>query len=648
MSTEVLTSDSTGLVSDGGRPLVRAGLRGFLDLGRFDVIAVIVLVLVAFGLRVASPIFPDFLSGSGTVKALGVGYPTTAGSGAECTSVPVGPPGVVAGVKVSHIDVSVCGYVFDEIYFPVDAAKDLRQPAESYFDPEPPLAKLLMAPPIAFFGFNSWTWRLSTTLFGSLLVGLMYLVALRLRRDRFFAIATALFICFDGLAFVESRIGVIDIIAIFFVALFYYVFLLHWQARTRAQWRTTLYVMAGVAGLAFGAKLTALAPLIVAAGLILARGLSPYMAGLVRWLRRIAGPGRAEAIMWRNAAGRKAVLHYFAAGVVAVAIFLACFSRYETIQHQDVYFFTSCNPAVAGLPGTAKTLVVPVIHVGSVTLPNPVKAIDNIIQINAASLRYHAEECHSHPYSSLWLTWPIMEHPVLFYATSAPNNGAVAQITDMGNPAIWWLGILALLFCVWRTTRGPNWWRLLVPVIGLGSLAAMMVTYQAAVRFHAPSNQNTSYTAAQFIRLFHQQPSSQYEIARTYPGTWFVIAFIGVIVFAGLVTLSAVISRRFVPAFIVLGYLASWMMWVPGNERRVLFFYHALGMSLFTALALAYALTAIRRLRMPVGRRRVSLAPVAYAGIGAVLAAFIFFYPIWTAMPQSSADQQMRSWVDIG
>ena len=132
-----------------------------------------------------------------------------------------------------------------------------------------------MAPPIAIFGFNSWTWRLSTTIFGSLLVGLMYLVALRLRRDRFFALATALFICFDGLAFVESRTGVIDIIAIFFVALFYYAFLLHWQARTRAQWRTTLYVMAGVAGLAFAAKLTALAPLVVAGGLIVVRGICP-------------------------------------------------------------------------------------------------------------------------------------------------------------------------------------------------------------------------------------------------------------------------------------------------------------------------------------------------------------------------------------
>jgi hypothetical protein len=648
MSTEVLTSEPTRPESDGGLPLVRAGLRGFLDLTRFDVIAVIVLVLVAFGLRFASPIFPNFLSGEGTISALGVGYPTTSGSDAECTPVPVGPAGVVDGVKVNHTDVSICGYVFDEIYFPVDAAKDLRQPAESYFDPEPPLAKLLMAPPIAFFGFNSWTWRLSTTIFGSLLVGMMYLVALRLRRDRFFALITALFICFDGLAFVESRTGVIDIIAIFFVALFYYIFLLHWQARTRAQWRTTLYVMAGVAGLAFAAKLTALAPLVVAGGLIVMRGIAPYLAGFIPWLRRIAGPGRAEATMWRHAAGPRAILHYALAGLIALAIFAASFSRYETIQHTDVYFFTGCNPAVSGLPGTPVTLNVPVMKVGSVTVPNPVEAIDNIVQITAASLRYHAEECHSHPYSSLWLTWPIMEHPVLFYASSQPNNGAVSEITDMGNPAIWWLGILALLFCVWRLTRGPNWWRLLVALIGLGSLVAMIIIYQSAVRFHNPNNFNTSYTAAQFTALFHMDPSSQYEIARTYPGSLFAIAFVGMVVFAALVALSAAISRRFVPAFIILGYVASWMMWVPGNERRVLFFYHALGMLLFTALAFAYALSAIRRVKIPFGGREVSLAPVAYAVIASVLAAFIFFYPIWTAMPQSSADQQMRVWVDSG
>jgi dolichyl-phosphate-mannose--protein O-mannosyl transferase len=107
----------------------------------------------------------------------------------------------------------------------------------------------------------------------------------------------------------------------------------------------------------------------------------------------------------------------------------------------------------------------------------------------------------------------------------------------------------------------------------------------------------------------------------------------------------AVVSRRFVPSFIVLGYIASWMMWVPGNEQRVLFFYHALGMLIFTALALAYALTAIRGVRFQWRGRWWSLAPLAYAGIAVVVAAFLFFYPVWTAIPQTAADHLMRVWV---
>jgi dolichyl-phosphate-mannose--protein O-mannosyl transferase len=406
--------------------------------------------------------------------------------------------------------------------------------------------------------------------------------------------------------------------------------------------------MAGVVGLAFGAKLTALAPLAVAGALITMRGIAPYIAGFVPWLRRIAGPGRAETIMWRQAAGSKAILHYCVAGVVAVAIFFACFSRYETIPHNDVYFFTACNPAVVGLTGTATTLNVPVIKIGPATLPNPIEAIANIVTINEASLKYHEVECHSHPYSSNWDTWPIMEHPVLFYSATNPTTNAVSEITDMGNPAIWWPALIALLFCLWQLTRGPTWWRLFVPFLGLVSLTAMILIYQAAVRYHDPSNFSTAYTAAQFLAKFKETATSQYELAVVHPGIWFNVAFFGMFIFAGLVALSAVISRRFVPAFIILGYIASWLMWVPGNQLRVLFFYHALGILLFSALALAYALTHLRHAHLNIRGKRLSLAPYAFGFIGLVLAAFIFFYPIWTAIPLSPADQQARSWVDIG
>jgi dolichyl-phosphate-mannose--protein O-mannosyl transferase len=254
-----------------------------------------------------------------------------------------------------------------------------------------------------------------------------------------------------------------------------------------------------------------------------------------------------------------------------------------------------------------------------------VQAVANIADIMAAGVQYHEQECHGHPYASRWYTWPVMEHPVLFYYvqtnSAIPDNPTVSSITDLGNPAVWWLSILALLACVWRLSRGPPWWRLLVAILGLASLGTMIVTFHAA-----------------------QQPDS--VSVRVSPGVLFTVAFVGMIIFAALITMSAVISRRFVPAFIVLGYVTSWMLWVVGNERRVLFFYHALGMLIFAALALAYVLAGLRNSVVQVGSRRIALAPIAWAGVLAVVAGFIFFYPVWTALPMSDSDHQMRLWVD--
>ena len=621
--------DAPALRATDDRPLVRAGLRGFLDLTRVDVALVIGLTLLAFLLRWGSPILPNFLGGNATsvpaIQILGAGKAYNSASSA-CEEVPVGKKTIKA-----------CGQVFDEVYFPTDAANDLHSPAISYFDPEPPLVKLLMTPSIAILGFNTWGWRMTAVLTGSLLCGLMYLIALRLRRDRFFAIVASLLVCVDGLAFVESRLGLLDIPAIFFTALAWYLFLLHWQARTRRQWRVTLYLLAAGLGLAFAAKLTAVAPLLVIAGLVFLRWLAPYAAGIVPALRRLAGPRRHETVLWREAAGRRAWLHYAAGIALVLVIFCASWSRYLTIGHDDVYQFVSCNPNVSGLttapyPNNVKILQVPVSKVDGVTVPNPVEAISNIIAINEASLRYQELECHGHPYASRWYTWPVMEHPVLMYYQSAPLLDAPSAtgtgvITNMGNPAVWWLGILGLLFCVWRMMAGAKWFRVCVGALMVVSLVTMILTFHAA----EPGIDLITGT----------QPGPIGPV-----GPLFYLGFLGLGVFCACAGVFAVVSRRFVPAFIVLGYIASWMMWVPGNKARVLFFYHALGMLIFLALGLAYALAALRHVRFFAAGRWWSLAPLAYAGVVAVVAAFIFFYPVWTAIPLTTPDMQMRLWVD--
>ena len=658
---EVIVAPQRDTVAPG--PVPRTGARAFLELGRADVIWLVVLVVAAFVVRVASPIYLNVLDSGAAqhnvASAWGVGYPLN--NDGCIDDVPVGP---------HYAPKHVCGFVFDEVYFPVDAAKDTA--GVDYFDPEPPLAKLLMAPPIIIAGFNSGAWRTTTVLAGSLLVGLVYLIARRLRRgDRFFAVAAAVFIAFDGLSFVESRTGVIDIIAIMFAALLWYAFLLHWQARTRRQWTATLYFMALCAGLAFGAKLTALAPAAVAAVLIAGRFLEPAAMDLVPALHRIRGPRAGEAMMWRDAAGGgRAFLHYTAAIVVAIALFSACFSRYLSYPHATVYHFSDCTQESGLVTDHVDSFKVPWTQIGRVRVPDVVQAERNIIDLMAAGLQYHSAECHGHPYASDWYTWPVIFHPVLFYADYKSNTtpaGAPERgwISDMGNPAVWWLAIPALLFCLWRAVGGRGKWPLLVgtsAVVGFGTfyvlaysvnhphvrflgIPVLVLGLWYALRRWWPVGLAAlgMVALAEMIAQYHAAP--RYDLVRVSAGTGFKVAFAAMIVFGALLVVNAVVSRRFVPSFILLGYLAAWLMWVNGNERRVLFFYHMLGALIFMCLALAYALAHLRRASFTLGSRRLPLASASYAVIALVLAAFVFFYPLWTAAPITNSDFLMRMWV---
>ncbi|GAC1340885.1 MAG: hypothetical protein NVSMB29_10470 [Candidatus Dormibacteria bacterium] len=594
----------------------RLGARAFLDLDRRDLVWLLGLVVLAFTIRVASPVYPDFLEhplSGAPVHAWGITHPFNT-SGCQ-TDVPVGPHGS---------PVKRCGFVFDEVYFPVDASKDLHQPAIDYFDPEPPLAKLVMAPSIAMLGFTPLAWRIAPAVFGSLLVGIVYLIARRLRRERYFAVVAAGAIALDGLAIVESRTGVIDMIAVAFVALFYYAFLLHWQARTPAQWYSTLYIGAVIAGLAFGAKLTALAPLAVAVALLLGRGLERPLLASLPVLRRLRRDDAGVAQVWRAAAGRAAVAHYGAAVLLAGVIFVACFARYSTVTHV-VPRYVSCTQA-SGPQGTSSTEPVALRVVHGIPNPDVVAMVGNTNDVMGAGLQYHEHECRPHPYASRWYTWPIMYHPVLFYYStqeyvSAAGVAKVGSVSNLGNPALWWLGALALLFCAWRMTAG--WATLLrvgVGALGTGSLALLIVTFRAA-----------------------QQPDAVTVLV--HPSKLFLVALAGMAVFAAFTVMAATLNRRMVPAFIVLAYLVAWLMWMPGNESRILFFYHALGSLPFLALGFAYALTALRRARPRLAGRTLELAALSRAAIILVAAAFVFFIPLWTAMPLFTADRALRLWL---
>jgi dolichyl-phosphate-mannose-protein mannosyltransferase len=370
------------------RPTSRAA---WWRLDRTDLYWLLALTLVAGFLRFASPVFLDVFTHPGSsapISAWGIGHdyqdPTLAGLGKANDIAPNSP------------------FVFDELYFANDAHNDLL--GRDYFDPEPPLAKLIIAIGEWLFGFSSLGWRFMPALFGTALVPLMYLLARQLLTVRLFAIAAGVLTAFDGMTFVESRTAVIDIIPITLTVAAYLLFHLHLNADTKFRQRLMI-VLAGIAlGIALGAKWTALA----AYGTVI---LIVVLRVLLRWTRY----DRATA------------------GIVLLSLALLpgifyglSFIRYLTITHSITNL---AEPALAFVP----------FHF------HPGAAWTEIAEWHRQTWIYHSTLKAPHIFYSPWWTWPLDFRPVVYYYTGqglgidqATGSALVAEIFNLGNPITWW------------------------------------------------------------------------------------------------------------------------------------------------------------------------------------------------------------------
>jgi Gpi18-like mannosyltransferase len=57
---------------------------------------------------------------------------------------------------------------------------------------------------------------------------------------------------------------------------------------------------------------------------------------------------------------------------------------------------------------------------------------------------YHTGLKATHPYSSMWWSWPILLRPIYLY-TSDEVGGWVARIYAMGNPIVFWFGLVSII-----------------------------------------------------------------------------------------------------------------------------------------------------------------------------------------------------------
>ncbi|HSS60750.1 MAG TPA: phospholipid carrier-dependent glycosyltransferase [Candidatus Limnocylindrales bacterium] len=413
-----------------------AETRSYFD--RWDLVAVLTLTLIAFVLRFFSPILPNIFLPNNTGPAI-------TNCVANTPVDPKGDKGTICGLAYpfnrGYADANgnvspPNGQVFDEIYFPVDAYDDVKgiescHPTTdscqfNYFDPEPPLAKEIIAAGMWSYGwyrahfqgatgdyidlgFNTFGWRIAACVFGTLCIPMMYLLARRLWPSRLFAIAAATLACFDGMFFIQSRIGMIDIFPIFFILTAYFLFLVHIQSRSFNTAMISLLALGGVLAIGIASKWIVLAAWACIVFWLVARV-------VLRSLGFEFGPTGWPFLSWRRDRGPSIAAApwptYLAVGVIALVIIPI-----------GVY-------VLSWYPFFAR---------------GQFHALSDLTNYQLESFNYHKNLVATHPYGSPAWSWPLLSRPVLYYAEyvglgndAFTGQALIARMSNLGNPWIWW------------------------------------------------------------------------------------------------------------------------------------------------------------------------------------------------------------------
>ena len=322
------------------------------------------------------------------------------------------PVTVVSGSKAAFDEPTLAAYgktyknsmYFDEVYHG-RTAYEVTQGINEYEWTHPPLGKLIMSIGISVFGMVPFGWRFTGALFGVLLVPLMYLFGKKLFARTLPAASMAGLMLFDTFRFAQSRIGTIDTYAVFFIILMYY-FMYDFFTMDFSQevscwklWRPLLF-----------------------SGIFMGIGCA------TKWIGFYAGAGLA-------------------------ILFFTAF--YRMSNENKKWFDTVCLKTI-GMCIIFFVLIPFVIYYASY-LPHLHLfgyRFSEFISQQQSMYRYHSGLESTHSYSSAWYMWPFMIRPVYMSSGgSGVASGFTTRIVGIGNPAVWWAFLPALVFFVFLATK---------------------------------------------------------------------------------------------------------------------------------------------------------------------------------------------------
>ena len=262
----------------------------------------------------------------------------------------------------------------------------------------PPLGKVFKAASIRAFGMTPFTYRLPGTVFGILMIPLMFSFGRRIFKSNEMGLLAAFIFTFDCMLFSQTRMATIDTYVTFFVLLMYYLMYRYISEINKNSLKQSL-VLLGLCGAAMGLAIASKWQ-----GIYGALGLPILFFPTLYKL-------------------------YLRDKLAAKKTFFACFGLFVAVP--IVIYMLSYIPYVLAVGGGVRAIW------------------DN--QINMFT--YHSGLVAEHPFASSWWTWPLVLRPLWQYVTRLPND-MVQTMSSIGSPAVWWTGVAATAVAAYKLIEG--------------------------------------------------------------------------------------------------------------------------------------------------------------------------------------------------
>lgn len=356
---------------------------------------------------------------------------------------------------------------FDEIYF-VRSAYEYVHGISNYEWTHPPLGKLLMALPILVFGFKPFTFRLMGNIAGILMIPVIYILTMKIFKDRKWAILGAILMAFDNFHFAQTRMGTVDGILVLFIllsVLFMKNYLDLDKKNNMVKVSKNLLLSGLFIGCAIATKWNAI---YVALGLAIVFFIDLYK----QYQDKIKNIFTNEHFLKELFLVLSLiiiiplVIYYLSMIIVGKSVADGyILSYFITLLIMSVIFFYKKNSndkylIRLSLICVISFIIIPVlIYIMSYLLFPNVDYYDGTLHGIISQIKlmynYHANLEATHPFSSEWYQWPIMYKPVWYYA-GATNINHSSTIVGIGNPAIWWFGIVSFGYVLIDAIKNHN------------------------------------------------------------------------------------------------------------------------------------------------------------------------------------------------